>query len=560
MAKSRSDAAPKPAVRLGWRRALALALVVAGLSAAYLSVELKSNNEPGFPLDDSWIHLTFARNLARGWGFAYNQGEPVAGSTAPLWTLILAFFHLLTRNATVMVVTAKLLGAALLFISAVFAFRIACLTTGEKWPGLAAGLAVATLGPMGWAMMSGMEVTLSVALTLAGIYYYVRFRSGWRSTPAWVLFGLAAWARPESLLLAAFAVLDSLLRRYALKQRLAFWRGFATWLAIVLAWLGFNYVLSRTLFPLTYAAKAGGASLFTAIAVGNLARLQELLTVSAPSYFTGFCVHLWRTNPVLCLLVPVGLAGLVASALRRGNETGFLIPLVVLGYVPLIGLVSPSFGAAFQSGRYIGNVTALAAVVAVIGVAYLWRWIRQPRLRIGVTATLLAAAVFNAVTVSVATVRNTTRAESSINRMEVTLGHWLANNAPAGATIACDDVGAIGYFSNRRIYDLHGLVTTELRGYEPGPAGIMAFLTNWKPTFLAIFPALYPGLKDAPFLEVATYADVPDNTASMIMFTPRTKTIAGFLILDIAVEPVPVALAVFKCNWDLLPPGAGVVR
>src|SRR5438046_9867472 len=43
-----------------------------------------------FPLDDSWIHLHFARNLAEGHGFAYNPGVPVAGSTAPLWTLVLA--------------------------------------------------------------------------------------------------------------------------------------------------------------------------------------------------------------------------------------------------------------------------------------------------------------------------------------------------------------------------------------------------------------------------------------------------------------------------------------
>ena len=44
----------------------------------------------GFPLDDSWIHLHFARNLAEGLGFAYNPGRPIAGSTAPLWTLLLA--------------------------------------------------------------------------------------------------------------------------------------------------------------------------------------------------------------------------------------------------------------------------------------------------------------------------------------------------------------------------------------------------------------------------------------------------------------------------------------
>jgi len=551
MAKSRPDANRKPAVRLGRRHALLLALVVAGLFAAYLSVELKQNHAPGFPLDDSWIHLTFARNLARGWGFVYNQGEPVAGSTAPLWTLMLAFFHLFTRNAAVMVVIAKLLGAILLFVSAVFAFRIAGRMTGNEWFGLTAGLAVATLGPMGWAMMSGMEVTLSVALTLAGVYYYLRFRTGRQSTLAWVLFGLAAWARPESLLLAALAALDSLLRRFALKERPVFWRGFAIWLAIVLAWLGFNYSLSRTLFPLTFLAKAGGTSLFTALAAGSLAQLKVLLTVGAPSYFAGFCVHLWRANPVLCLLAPVGLVGLVAAAFRRGPD-GFLVPLVVLGYVPLIGLVAPSFGAAFQSGRYIGNVAALAAVVAVIGAAYIWRWIRQPRIRLGVTTILLTTAVFNAVTVSVATVRNTARAESSINRMEVKLGHWLADNAPAGATIACDDVGAIGYFADRRIYDLHGLVTRQTLGYGPDPEGFMAFLTAWKPTFLAIFPALYPGLRDAPFLEAVTYADVEDNTAALVDNQPRPKTVAGILVLDLAVQPAPATMAVFKCNWDLL--------
>jgi hypothetical protein len=162
--------------------------------------------------------------------------------------------------------------------------------------------------------------------------------------------------------------------------------------------------------------------------------------------------------------------------------------------------------------------------------------------------------------VSVATIRNTTRAESSINRMDVTLGHWLADNAPAGATIGCDDVGAIGYFSDRRIFDLHGLVTRQILGYGQDPEGFMAFLTAWKPTFLAIFPALYPALKDAPFLKAVGYADSLDNTASALDFRPRPRTIAGLLILDLTVQPVPVALAVFKCSWDLLPPPAAGAR
>ena len=45
---------------------------------------------PGFPLDDSWIHKVFARNIATGHGFSFNPDRPVAGATAPLWTLVLA--------------------------------------------------------------------------------------------------------------------------------------------------------------------------------------------------------------------------------------------------------------------------------------------------------------------------------------------------------------------------------------------------------------------------------------------------------------------------------------
>ena len=544
----------RPAAKLGRLRTLLLALVVAGLFGAHLTSELKQNREPGFPLDDAWIHLTFARNLARGWGFAYNQGEPVAGSTAPLWTFILAIFHVFTRSAAAMVTTAKLLGAAFLFVASIFALRIAARITGSGWTGLAAGLAVATLGPLGWAMMSGMEVTLSVALTLAGIYYYLRFRSGWRSTLAWVLFGLAAWSRPESLLLAPLAALDALLRRLALKQRPAFWRGFGAWSIIVLAWLGFNHSLSGTPFPLTYLAKAGRTSLFSAIAGRSLPQLGKLLTGGAPSYLTGFCTHVWHANPILCLLAAVGLVELVFSALRSRQEGGLLIPLVVLGYAPLIGMVSPSYGAAFQNGRYIGNVTALATVVAIIGVACIWRWIRPRVPRLAMVLTLSTLALFNAVTVGAATVRNTARAESSINQMHVKLGQWLAVNTPTGATLACNDVGAIGYFSQRRIFDLSGLVTEEFVGYRQDREGFMSFFRRWRPDFLAIFPAAYPGLRNAPFLAAVASVEVEDNIAILRDFPPRPRAVAGLLILDLAIQPMPVTMTVYRCNWDLLPP------
>src|SRR5439155_13135021 len=68
-----------------------LLIVLAALVplALYMTREARIAGAAGFPLDDSWIHLHFARNLASGAGFSYNPGVPVAGSTAPLWTLLL---------------------------------------------------------------------------------------------------------------------------------------------------------------------------------------------------------------------------------------------------------------------------------------------------------------------------------------------------------------------------------------------------------------------------------------------------------------------------------------
>src|SRR5512138_3978300 len=44
----------------------------------------------GFPLDDAWIHLTYARNLAEHGEWAFRLGERSAGSTSPLWTVLLS--------------------------------------------------------------------------------------------------------------------------------------------------------------------------------------------------------------------------------------------------------------------------------------------------------------------------------------------------------------------------------------------------------------------------------------------------------------------------------------
>ena len=49
----------------------------------------------GFPLDDAWIHQTYARNLAQLGEWSFLPGQPSGGSTGPLWGVLLSLGHAL---------------------------------------------------------------------------------------------------------------------------------------------------------------------------------------------------------------------------------------------------------------------------------------------------------------------------------------------------------------------------------------------------------------------------------------------------------------------------------
>lgn len=77
----------------------AIAVIALGLSYYYISFANSVNQYSGFPLDDPWIHLTFARNLIDFHSFSYFKAEMVtAGSTSPVYTFILAAGFIIIKN------------------------------------------------------------------------------------------------------------------------------------------------------------------------------------------------------------------------------------------------------------------------------------------------------------------------------------------------------------------------------------------------------------------------------------------------------------------------------
>ena len=76
-------------MRKGSYLAVALAALIS-LAAVYV-YERHELYRVGLPLDDSYIHLQYAKNPLAGQAFVYGPGQaPTPGDTSPLWAILIA--------------------------------------------------------------------------------------------------------------------------------------------------------------------------------------------------------------------------------------------------------------------------------------------------------------------------------------------------------------------------------------------------------------------------------------------------------------------------------------
>src|SRR4249920_1784641 len=71
----------------------AVALAAIAIAWAFAVTVLRHTRPMGLPLDDSYIYLTYAKQIGRGQPFTYFPGGGYsAGSTSALWPMLLAPF------------------------------------------------------------------------------------------------------------------------------------------------------------------------------------------------------------------------------------------------------------------------------------------------------------------------------------------------------------------------------------------------------------------------------------------------------------------------------------
>ena len=486
-----------------------LALVFLGL---YFLAERHTLGGLGFPLDDSYIHLQFARELAAGNGLAFNPGELSTGSTSPLWTALLSLGFLVPG---LHLLWPKLLGAALLLGTLAGSRRLLEVHGASPLFQHTGAILLATTSWLLWSALSGMEVLLFTSLLVWTLVLDARTPAGHPpDLGAPCLAALAVLARPEGLLLLALVLARRLLRfeaadsaagpRLGLRAAGPLLPSLVLAALIVLPLLFFQAAISDSIFPSTLAAKT--------VPDGN--------PLPNPRYLGAALDVLWDGGGVLLVFAGAGLLLLVRRAAEgRGASplAGIFFFALPLAYSMIASDKAPPQVGNF--GRYLFPLFPLVVVLALLalenGLKPL-RDLRVGRFRVDPVMPLLVLLVLAQAFQGFRGVARYAQNLKNVADSDVAAAHYLARaGLPAEALIATQDIGAIKFYLPNRVLDLTGIVSPEilpvLRAESPvyWEQRLHDFLATAKPDLVICFSNAYPGLSQGRiggFQRIASFA------------------------------------------------------
>ncbi len=494
MARLKATLQPLSFRTLAWLATLVFALFV------FRSMAFTGGHRSA-PLDDTFIHLQYASQIADGHYYRYQTGDPpTTGATSWLYVHLLALLALVFEEK-------GLLTAAAVMNLSFFAFTLyylGRLAEGlyGKEAGFAAPILTLSSGALLWGVFSQMEIALYCFLLVLTAWKYHRFLAGKGtagSLMAWAT--LLALVRPEGAIIAM--ILAGILafqqwrtRRENPEATPIRWKLLLLPFAAYLSEGLFNWMLTGETastglwaksefsparpFPISNiqatASHLGEVLLFL---LGFQDRGRELFVYLPPAalivFFTGTCwifgkshasAWLRSIHPWMLLSVLTVSAAVATLFCFNVHHWRYLLPLF-----PLLGL-----GMA-------GGIVKLAGVFKGKGKAVF----------ILLFALLLASNASQWLFWV-----NTFGRECGIHHHKhYRLARWIRHHLPRDARIALNDAGLLPYYSRRASFDLVGLTT---RGaalpFRTGYGALAEFLETLPEEerfdYYCVFPSWFP--------------------------------------------------------------------
>jgi hypothetical protein len=507
---------------------LGLAVLVGGF---YLLVAALGYRVTGFPLDDAWIHQTYARNLATTGQWAFVPGQTSAGSTSPLWSLLLSLGYWLGFPYRAW---AYGLGVAALGLTGWTAARLGGrFFPTRPWVGPLTGLLCVAEWHLVWASVSGMETMLYTWLSVLIVDLWLAADSRWPAQDdphqkddgiaPWlalgVVGGLLALTRPEGLALVGVIGLAVGWRlRHTPTRLLRTWLAMGVGLAMpLIPYLVFHYTTTGLPFPNTFYAKQEEyRALLTLHPLWRRWLMMVTVTLVGGQVLLlpGFVYAVWRSISSLSRSdfarpglpspgpngdspVPPARKSMAISSEpisdrpilnSRPGPSALGVLLCAAWWFLHLTLYALRLPVTYQHGRYQMPAIPFFLLVGVGGTTYLLRLGARSLLPRVLSRALMAATLLLFLAFLVLGARAYATDVAFIQGEMVTVARWLEANVPADDLIAVHDIGAIGYFTPRPLLDLAGLVTPEIIPFIADEGQLIEFMQAQGTDYVVFFP------------------------------------------------------------------------
>jgi hypothetical protein len=421
-----------------------------------------------YPVDDVFIHLELALNLAKSGTWGINPGEFSPASSSIFYTLLLGFFSFLSDSILWPFIINVVAAICLLFVFSNWLARQNISLTRH----LLIVAAVVLLTPLPVLVLSGMEHTLQCLFSFLFLVHFTEWLSVQKSNEPvgnipWkvLLFGILVTAtRYEGIFLVAMACASLL---YYRKWYQSILLGLISALPVLL--FGLISVLKGSyFFPNSVLIKSDEVPLFGG-GPGHLVQtlLVEKLTLMKPGITALATQRLLLILPLSYLLFRQTLQGKKPLALQ----------LLLLTGTTLLHLALASTGKFYRYEAYL-IFCSMGAVGLTLAISLGSLKSFRPKVITVLASLLFFFLLFPLALRSSAAFSKAGQACINIFEQQYQMGKFLQNyyhNSP----VAANDIGAVSYYTKGTIIDLWGLGSNEIaRSRKDG---------SWTPAFLDSF-------------------------------------------------------------------------
>jgi hypothetical protein len=426
-----SPTAPPGARRRRGPLAVALAILLAAVAVLVAWSLRHSAGHLVYALDDAYIHMAMARNLAEHGVFGVTRYGFTSSSSSPLWTLLLAGLFALLGPRPWLPLALNVLFAASVLAAADRVLQDHGVRPRSRRLALVAVVVLTPLPPL---VLVGQEHLLHATLTLA-----FAARLTWAPPRAALLLLAPALtaARYEGLFLVLIGCL-----LLAARRRFAF----------ALA-LGVVSLLPPAVYGLVSLAHGWYALPNPILLKGALGEGLTGWRLLALVPFLGGWGELVRTPHLLAIAV---LAGVTLLARWRSPSSREGTLLIVFIGTAILHLQYARTGWFY---RYEAYLVALGIVVTAVALDGLGDGVR-PR---WLPAALVSAAALVCAVRGVRAHVDTPGAVGNIYEQQIQMGRFLGRYY-RGASVAANDIGAIDWLADLRVLDLWGLASRDVAG------------------------------------------------------------------------------------------------